>query len=229
MLVHVSQGEGGPSEGNGVAAGSLTSELVNLDMLGSFASSGVELFARQQLPYTYRLGDDHNGPVSAQFWCSILFKKLMGTSVLNVSTSTSSTGAGAAGQQQHQNLVRAYAHSTPAAFRGRDGRSHVTLMLLNFNNISVEVSPSFAAAAGGGSRPSCLAAGSRTARRFTLEAAAAAGRTSNIVGYSAVLLNGKRLEFANNKTATLPPMVGIASGCGSPQRLPPLSVTWLVV
>jgi hypothetical protein len=219
-----SQGEGGPSEGNGVAAGSLTSELVNLDMLGSFASSGVELFARQQLPYTYRLGDD--GLVSAQFWCAILFKKLMGTSVLNVSTS--STGAGAAGQQ-HQNLVRAYAHSTPAAFRGRDGRSHVTLMLLNFNNISVEVSPSFAAAAGGGSRPPCLAAGSRTARRFTLEAAAAAGRTSNIVGHSAVLLNGKRLEFANNKTATLPPMVGIASGCGSPQRLPPLSVTWLVV
>jgi hypothetical protein len=101
-------------------------------------------------------------------------------------------------------------------------------MLLNFNNISVEVSPSFAAAAGGGSRPPCLAAGSRTARRFTLEAAAAR-HPRNIVGYSAVLLNGKRLEFANNSTATLPPMVGIASGCGSPQRLPPLSVTWLVV
>ena len=75
-------------------AGNLTEQLVNLDMLGSFASSGVELFARQQLP----TGGNGSSP---QFWCSILFKKLMGTSVFNVSMSSG-------------HLVRAYAHSTPS-------------------------------------------------------------------------------------------------------------------
>ena len=51
-----------------------------------------------------------NNGSSPLFWCSILWKKLMGTSVLNVSTSLGSE------------LIRAYAHSTPPSF-GHSGKA----------------------------------------------------------------------------------------------------------
>jgi hypothetical protein len=122
----------------------------------------------------------------------------MGTSVLNVTTSSG-------------HLIRAYAHSTPSSEHGdKKTKNHVTLMMLNFNSGPAEVSPSL------GGHPSCLAR--KTARKFTLEAGP----------NSAVLLNGNRLAFASQEATTLPPLVGVPSGCRTVKLLP-LSATWLVV
>jgi hypothetical protein len=66
-------GEGGPSgtisckNGCGALTRNLTMEMVHLDMLGSFAAAGVELFARQQLPIPSAVG---NGTYSATRKCN---------------------------------------------------------------------------------------------------------------------------------------------------------------
>lgn len=66
-------GEGGPSgtisckNGCGALMRNLTMEMVHLDMLGSFAAAGVELFARQQLPIPSAVG---NGTYSATRKCN---------------------------------------------------------------------------------------------------------------------------------------------------------------
>jgi hypothetical protein len=155
-----------------------------------------------------------SGAPSPLFWCSILFKKLMGTAVLNVSTSPARHG------------VRAYAHtsSTPLSHRlGGPGQGErgVTLMLLNLNAERTAVSFRFAASSGPSpSGPSCRTAA--TARKYTIEAGPESPAGSSI------LLNGKLLEFASDRATTLPNLAGVSVRCDV-AKLPAHSVTWLVV
>ena len=141
-------GEGSPSwrvvcsHGCGALGQNITFELAYLDMLGSFAASGVELFARQCLNSVVNPETDSSGGVTPGFWTAILFKKLMGPAVLNA---TGGEGNG----------IRVYAHRTPLG-------DATSVMLLNLNPIETLVRPLFSQAA------ACTPA--VTAHRFTLEA-----------------------------------------------------------
>jgi hypothetical protein len=78
--------------------GNLTFEFGVVDMAASLARGGVEMFARQCL--TAVVG---GGYVTAGYWVAILWKRLMGASVLSAVSSDASmrvyahSGAGAAG------------------------------------------------------------------------------------------------------------------------------------
>lgn len=139
-------GEGSPSwrlvcnHGCGALKHNLTFELANLDMLGSFAASGVELFARQCLNSIINPQTDTSGGATPGYWTSILWKQLMGDMVLNVSSAAS--------------YVRSYAHAKPDS---------ITLMLLNLRGETTQVAPSFRHFT-----TSCKT--STTAQRWTLEA-----------------------------------------------------------
>lgn len=101
----------------------LTFELVFVDMLGSFARTGVELFARQDLNSV--IGP---GYVRPGFWVSLLWKQLMGADVVDASVSSAASTAG----------VRAYSHRTPAALR--EGGWNVSVLLINISPGPVTVS-----------------------------------------------------------------------------------------
>eukprot|EP01052_Picozoa_sp_SAG31_P000547 SAG31_NODE_16_length_36206_cov_27.355728_16_plen_278_part_00 len=119
-------GEGSPSwkvqcdHGCGALAQNITFELVYLDMLGSFAASGVAVFARQCLNSVINPGND----VLPGFWTGLLWKLLMGEQVLNA---TVVAGAG----------VRAYAHTASTSLAA--DAADVALMLLNLNVVSTTV------------------------------------------------------------------------------------------
>ena len=184
----------------------LTQEMVYLDMLGSFAAAGVELFARQQLPIP-SFSRNASGEPSPLFWCSMLFKKLMGTSVLNVSTGPTRHG------------VRAYAHNTPRSLLSVGSTQHkggITLMLLNLNSQPTSVSIRFA----GSSRPACSTA--ESARKYSIEA----GPESR--AGSSILLNGRLLKFTSGRATTPPTLTGVLTRCDV-VLLPAHSVTWIVV
>ena len=119
-------GEGSPTwevvcdHGCGALSRNLTFEIAYLDQMGSFAASGVSLFARQSLGSTIKPETNTSGGPAPGFWSAILWKKLMGEAVLNVSV--------AAGQG-----LRAYAH------RAASGSSAFTLLMLNVNSKAADV------------------------------------------------------------------------------------------
>lgn len=83
-----------------------------LDMLGSLAARGVDVVVRQTLAgATYGLIEDETLTPRPDYFCSVLWKRLMGPEVLDVRCS------------QDDPWLRAYAH------RKADGK--VTLLLLN--------------------------------------------------------------------------------------------------
>ena len=204
-------GEGSPSwqvvcdGGCGALGSNITFELAYLDQLGSFASSGVSLFARQCLNSVINPQTDHSGGVTPGFWSGILWKKLMGNAALNVSAAAGFPAG-----------IRAYAHSTPPALGAKGG---TTLMLLNLNAVPAQVSPSWPA----------RACATDEAHRYTLSAGPETRNCSSWGDCGAtVLLNGKTLSFASKDAVTLPSLEGVASGCKN-VALPPHTVTWLVV
>jgi hypothetical protein len=200
-------GEGSPSwrvvcsHGCGALGQNLTFELAYLDMLGSFAASGVELFARQCLNSVVNPETDSSGGVTPGFWTAVLFKRLMGTAVLNATVAKG-------------NGVRVYAHRTPLG-------GAITVMLLNLNPTETLVRPILFQAA------ACTSA--ETAHRYTLQAGPNLRNCSSWGDCgAAVLLNGKLLSFSSKDSAVLPEMDGVVSSCNR-VTLPPHSVTWLVV
>eukprot|EP01051_Picozoa_sp_SAG22_P010079 SAG22_NODE_884_length_6684_cov_7.272741_1_plen_319_part_00 len=144
---------------------------------------------------------DSSGGVTPGFWTAILFKKLMGTAVLNATV-----GEG--------NGIRVYAHRTPLG-------NATTVMLLNLNPIETLVQPLFSQAA------ACTPA--VTAHRYTLVAGPDRRKCSSWGDCGAsVLLNGKLLSFSSKESTVLPEMNSVASRCDS-VKLPPHSATWLVI
>jgi heparanase 1 len=177
-------------------------------MLGSFASSGVSLFARQCLNSVINPQTEDGGGATPGFWVAIMWKRLMGTSVFNVTVIPQPRSSNSA--------LRAYAHRTPRSAHG------VTLMLLNLNDATVSLTQIFMSTEySNGAR---LMPGDATAQRYTLTAGPAISRFP----YTSVLLNGKLLDFASKDSTSLPDLDGVATGCNN-VTLPPNSVTWLVV
>merc|ERR1711998_593746 len=75
--------EGSPNwKASGDLNSNLTFELVNVDMMGSFAQAGISVYGRQCL-------NSIVGPkyVRPGFWVSLLWKQLMGTTVVHASLS----------------------------------------------------------------------------------------------------------------------------------------------
>lgn len=215
-------GEGSPSwklicdHGCGALGRNVTYELAYLDMLGSFARSRVALFARQCLNSVLNPQTDTAGGATPGYWTGILWKRLMGNAVFNVTVNATATAGGqaATGGAAASGGLRAYAHRTPNSTNG------VTLLLLNLNGATILAAPTFAGLsdapidAAGSLSPSCA--------RYTLSAGPSTPRGES------VLLNGKRLDFSSKDSTSLPDMDGVETECSS-VTIPPHSATWLVV
>jgi hypothetical protein len=220
-------GEGSPSwklicdHGCGALGRNITYELAYLDMLGSFARSGVELFARQCLNSVLNPQTETTGGATPGYWTGILWKRLMGTAVFNATVSVNvvatAEGEAAAGDAAASVALglRAYAHRTPHSTNG------VTLLLLNLNDATITVAPTFAGLAA--THANAAASLSPSCGRYTLSAGPSTRRY-----VQSVLLNGKRLDFSSKDSTSLPDIDGVETGCDN-VALPPHSATWLVV
>jgi len=118
-------GGGSPTIGQTFAAGFLW-----MDKLGVAAQSSVSLVVRQALKGGYYSLLDENMKPNPDYWTSVLYRRLVGTKVLN------STGFLEMGRS-----VRAYAHCTHDG--GNSGaeysRGSVVFMILNMGTKSAEV------------------------------------------------------------------------------------------